>query len=152
AFLKLLEQIRKTIPGVWLRTSFIVGFPGETDSDFAELCDFVRTAEFDWMGVFTYSDDESGESYKLDGKVDADTINERRDELMRIQKKISKQKLKARVGQDFDALLEGPSKESPLVWEARLEGMAPEIDGKVLVTDLGNPDYGVPEPGTMARI
>ncbi len=152
AFLKLLQQIRQTIPGVWLRTSFIVGFPGETESDFRELCDFVRAAEIDWLGVFTYSDDESGESYALDGKVDAETITHRRDTLMAIQKKISARKLKARVGQQFTALLEGPSKETEFVWEARLEGMAPEIDGKVLITDLGQDAESLPSVGTMARI
>jgi ribosomal protein S12 methylthiotransferase len=136
AFLKLLERIRETIPDVWLRTSFIAGFPGETPADFREMCDFVRAAEFDWMGVFAYSDDETAESYALDGKVDAETIAERRDRLMAIQRKISARKQKARVGRRYTALLEGPSKESEFVWEARLEGMAPEIDGKVYVTDM----------------
>jgi ribosomal protein S12 methylthiotransferase len=136
AFLKLLETIRAAIPGVWLRTSFIAGFPGETESDFRELCDFVRAAEFDWMGVFAYSDDETAESSALDGKVDAESIAHRRDRLMAIQRKISARKLKARVGRRYPALLEGPSKESEFVWQARLEGMAPEIDGKVYVTDI----------------
>ena len=140
AFLRLLERIRKTIPGVSLRTSFIAGFPGETETDFRELCDFVRAAEFDWMGVFAYSDDETAESYALDGKVDAETIAERRDRLMAIQRKISARRLKARVGRRYTALLEGPSKESEFVWEARLEGMAPEIDGKVYVTEIDAPE------------
>ena len=69
AFLKLLERTRGTIPGVSLRTSFIVGYPGETDADFRELCDFVRAAEFDWMGVFTYSDVDTAQSYALGAKV-----------------------------------------------------------------------------------
>jgi ribosomal protein S12 methylthiotransferase len=140
AFLKLLERIRRTIPGVSLRTSFIAGFPGETEKDFRELCDFVRAAEFDWMGVFAYSDDETAESYALDGKVDADVIADRRDRLMALQQKISARKLKSRVGKRFTALLEGPSKESELVWQARLEGMAPEIDGKVYVTEIDAPE------------
>jgi ribosomal protein S12 methylthiotransferase len=136
AFLKLLERIRGTIPGVSLRTSFIVGFPGETDADFDELCDFVSAAEFDWMGVFEYSDVETAESAALDGKVDAETTAGRREELMGIQKKISRKKLRAAKGSKQIALVEGLSKENPLVWEARLEGMAPEIDGKVFLTDI----------------
>ncbi len=140
AFLKLLERIRAAIPGVWLRTSFIAGFPGETQADFRELCDFVRAAEFDWMGVFAYSDDETAESYPLDGKLDAEAIAARRDCLMAIQQRISSRKLKARVGQTYAALLEGPSRESELVWQARLEGMAADIGGKVYVTEIAAPE------------
>jgi ribosomal protein S12 methylthiotransferase len=136
AFLKLLERIRGTIPGVSLRTSFIVGFPGETDADFDELCDFVSAAEFDWMGVFEYSNVETAESAGLDAQVDAETMRGRREELMAIQKKISRKKLRGAKGSKPIALVEGLSKENPLVWEARLEGMAPEIDGKVFLTDI----------------
>lgn len=136
AFLKLLEQIRLTIPGVWLRTSFIVGFPGETQRDFERLCDFVRAAEFDWMGVFGYSDVDTAKSFPFDGKVDGEMIAERRDRLMAIQKRVSARKLRGCVGRRFTALLEGPSKENEWVWEARLEGMAPEIDGKLYITDV----------------
>ena len=125
AFLKLLERIRATIPGVSLRTSFIVGFPGETESDFAELCDFVRAAKLDWMGVFEYSDVDNAASFPLADKVDAATITDRRNQLMAIQKKISRENLRAKKGTTAIALVEGPSKDNPLVWEARLEGMAP---------------------------
>src|ERR1700752_1633474 len=86
-FLKLLERMRATIPGVALRTSFVVGFPGETDADFRELCDFVKAAEFDWMGVFPYSDVDNASSFALDEKVDEDTIKERQSRLMEIQQK-----------------------------------------------------------------
>jgi ribosomal protein S12 methylthiotransferase len=136
AFLKLLERARTTIPGVALRTSFIVGFPGETESDFQELCDFVKTAQLDWMGVFEYSDVDNAESFPLDGKLDAETITDRRNRLMAIQKKISREKLRARKGLVETALVEGPSKDNPLVWEARLESMAPDIDGKLYLTDV----------------
>jgi ribosomal protein S12 methylthiotransferase len=136
AFLKLLERARTTIPGVALRTSFIVGFPGETESDFQELCDFVKAAQLDWMGVFEYSDVDNAESFHLDGKVDAETIADRRNCLMAIQKKISREKLRAHKGRVETALVEGPSKDNPLVWEARLESMAPDIDGKVYLTDV----------------
>ena len=154
AFLKMLERIRRTIPGVSLRTSFIVGFPGETKEDFRVLCDFVREAKFDWMGVFPYSDEETAKSFACEGKVDAETIAQRRDELMAIQQKISRQKLRAKIGKTFTAMLEGPSADTELVWQARLEGMAPEIDGKVYVTEICgvNDAAELPAPGTMARV
>ena len=154
AFLKMLERIRRTIPGVSLRTSFIVGFPGETEDDFRVLCDFVRAAKFDWMGVFAYSDEETAKSYACDGKVDAETIARRRDAVMAVQQKISRRALRAKVGKTFTAMLEGPSKDTELVWEARLEGMAPEIDGKVYITEIaGVTDAAqLPPPGTMARV
>jgi ribosomal protein S12 methylthiotransferase len=153
AFLKLLERVRKIIPGVSIRTSFIAGFPGETEDDFKILCDFVRAAEFDWMGVFSYSDEETAKSFALDGKVDEETIARRRDALMSIQKKISTRKLRASVGRRVTAMLEGPSKESELVWEARLEGMAPEIDGKVYITEIvGATEDSMPAPGTLATV
>jgi ribosomal protein S12 methylthiotransferase len=154
AFLKMLERIRRTVPAVSLRTSFIVGFPGETKQDFQMLCDFVRDAEFDWMGVFSYSDEDAAKSYHLDDKVDAGTIAERRDTLMQIQKKISRRKLKPMIGKRVKALLEGPSKDTDLIWEARLEGMAPEIDGKVYITEFaGVSDAAeLPPAGTLATV
>jgi ribosomal protein S12 methylthiotransferase len=152
AFLKLLERIRATIPGVSLRTSFIVGFPGETEKDFDELCDFVRAANIDWMGVFEYSDVDNAGSYALDEKVDAETITDRRNRLMAIQKKISREKLRAFKGRAATALVEGPSKENPLVWEARLEGMAPDIDGKLYLTDIELPSGQAAEMGDVARV
>jgi ribosomal protein S12 methylthiotransferase len=152
AFLKLLERIRTTIPGVSLRTSFIVGFPGETEADFYELCDFVRAASIDWMGVFEYSDVDNASSYALDEKVDAETITDRRNRLMAIQKKISREKLRALRGRTAVALVEGPSKDNPLVWEARLEGMAPDIDGKLYLTDIELPSGEVALTGDTARV
>jgi ribosomal protein S12 methylthiotransferase len=152
AFLKLLERIRKTIPGVSLRTSFIVGFPGETAADFNELCDFVRAARLDWMGVFEYSDVDNAGSFALDEKVDAATIAERRNRLMAIQKKISREKLRAWKGRTVTALVEGPSKDNPLVWEARVEGMAPDIDGKLYLTDIELPTGEVAAAGDVARV
>jgi ribosomal protein S12 methylthiotransferase len=139
AFLQLLERIRATIPRVSLRTSFIVGFPGETASDFRELCGFVEAAEFDWMGVFPYSDVDNASSFALDRKVDEDTIQERQNRLMEVQQKISARKLRRFRGHRATALVEGPSKDTSLVWEARLEGMAPDIDGKVFLNDIQVP-------------
>jgi ribosomal protein S12 methylthiotransferase len=154
AFLKMLEKARKAIPGVSIRTSFIVGFPGETEKDFRELCDFVRAAEFDWMGAFSYSDEDASQSFALDKKVDEKTIARRRDTLMSIQKKISARNLKKRVGQHLQVMLEGPSKDTDLVWEARLQGMAPDIDGKVYITEFEgvNDAADLPSSGTLATI
>jgi ribosomal protein S12 methylthiotransferase len=151
-FLRLLEQIRATIPGVALRTSFIVGFPGESEQDFDELCDFVCAARFDWLGVFEYSDVDNAESFALDEKVDREVIIDRRNRLMALQKKISREKLRAFKGRTDVALIEGPSQVNPLVWEARLQGMAPEIDGKVYLTDIELPDGRVADAGDAARI
>jgi ribosomal protein S12 methylthiotransferase len=150
AFLKLLERIRRAIPGVSLRTTFIVGFPGETEADFRELCDFVRAAELDWLGVFPYSDEETAASHALDGKVDAETIARRRDTLMALQKKISKRRLRARTGSEATLLLDGPSRDTEWLWEGRLEGMAPDIDGKVYVTEF--PEGSEPQQGRLARV
>jgi ribosomal protein S12 methylthiotransferase len=154
AFLQMLEKTRKAIPGVSIRTSFIVGFPGETENDFRKLCEFVRAAEFDWMGVFAYSDEDSSKSFALENKVDAKTIARRRDTLMSIQRKISARKLRGKIGQRLQVMVEGPSKDTELIWEARLEGMAPEIDGKVYITEFEgvNDAANLPSPGTLATI
>ena len=148
-FLKLMERIRRTIPGVAIRTSMIVGFPGETDDDFDELCQFVETAKFDRLGVFSYSDEDSSVSYHLDGKVDGRTIYNRKRRLMSIQKKISRKANRALVGQELPVLLEGPSSETELLWEARLSTQAPEIDGICYVNDLGE---GEARAGQIRRL
>jgi MiaB-like tRNA modifying enzyme YliG, TIGR01125 len=152
AFLKLLERIRTTVPGVTLRTSFIVGFPGETERDFGELCDFVRAGQFDWLGVFEYSDVDYAGSFALDGKVEAEVITDRRNRLMAIQKRISREGLRRWKGRTETALLEGPSQENPMVWEARLQGMAPEIDGKLYLTDIELPDGRLADTGDAVRV
>ena len=153
SLLRMIERIRAVIPDVWLRTSFIAGFPGETEADFRELCDFVRAAEFDWMGVFAYSDDETAESHALDGMVAAETIADRRGRLMSIQRRISRRRLARRVGRSFPAVLEGPSRESEFLWQARLEGMAPEIDGRVLINEIDAPGCELTSlAGRMVRV
>ena len=152
AFLKLLERMRRTIPGVALRTSFIVGFPGETKRDFEELLQFVAAAKLDWLGVFEYSDVDNAASFALEDKVDADTIEERRARLMALQRKISREKLRAFKGRTEIALVEGPSKDNPLVWEARLEGMAPDIDGKLYLTDIELPSGEVTSIGDVVKV
>ncbi|HVP51144.1 MAG TPA: 30S ribosomal protein S12 methylthiotransferase RimO [Terriglobales bacterium] len=136
-FLRSIERMRRIIPGLTLRTSLIVGFPGETERDFDELCDFVRAAEVDWLGVFGYSDEEGAASHALGGKLPPAEIEHRRRKLMQIQKQISRRKKNAMLGRTFDLLLEGPSAETELLWEGRSEMHAPEIDGKVFVNDFG---------------
>ncbi|MEY2412236.1 MAG: ribosomal protein methylthiotransferase [Acidobacteriaceae bacterium] len=135
-FLRSVEKMRAVIPGVTLRTSFIAGFPGETETEFEELCEFVRAAEFDWMGVFGYSDQEGAGAFALDEKLPAREIERRRKQLMQIQRSISKRKKKALVGKEFDLLLQGPSEESDLLLEGRTPMHAPEIDGKVFISDI----------------
>jgi ribosomal protein S12 methylthiotransferase len=153
AFLRLLERVRRTIPGIMLRTSFIVGFPGETETDFRELCDFVSAAEFDWMGVFAYSDVENAASHGIGRKIDSETIAERRDRLMKLQRRISARRLRRFLGQSLRALVEGRSRDHEFLWEARLQGMAPEIDGKLYLTDIQpQPDGAAARPGDMAKV
>jgi ribosomal protein S12 methylthiotransferase len=148
-FLKSIEKMRRTIPDVTLRTSFIVGFPGETEKEFNELCAFVREAQFDWMGAFSYSDQEGATAYSLEKKLSTAEIERRRKHLMSIQRQISKRKKKALVGREFDLLLEGESDESELLLEGRTEMHAPEIDGKVFVNDV--PEGLQPSPGQFYR-
>jgi ribosomal protein S12 methylthiotransferase len=135
-FLRSIEKMRRTIPGVTLRTSFIVGFPGETEKEFEELCEFVREARFDWMGAFGYSDQEGAGAFGIDDKLPPREIERRRKHLMQIQKRISKKNKKALVGKEFDLLLGGMSDESDLLLEGRTAMHAPEIDGKVFVNDV----------------
>ena len=137
-FLRSIEKMRRAIPDLTLRTSFIVGFPGETAQDFEQLCQFVREAQFDWLGVFGYSDEEGANAFALEAKVPAREIERRRKKLMSLQKQISRKKKRALVGQQFDLLLEGPSPETDLLWEARTAMHAPEIDGTVYVNDFGD--------------
>lgn len=148
-FLRSIEKMRRAIPDVTLRTSFIVGFPGETEKEFEELCDFVRAAEFDWMGAFGYSDQEGAGAYDLDKKVPEREIERRRKHLMKIQQSISKRKKKKLIGREFDLLLEGSSEETDLLLEGRTAMHAPEIDGKVFVNEV--PDGMDPKPGEFYR-
>ena len=148
-FLRSIAKMRRAIPDLTLRTSFIVGFPGETEQEFEELCDFVREAQFDWMGTFSYSDQEGAGAYALDKKLSPREIERRRKHLMGIQQQISKKKKKTLVGQEFDLLLEGASEETDLLMEGRTVMHAPEIDGKVFVNDF--PNETEPQSGEFYR-
>jgi ribosomal protein S12 methylthiotransferase len=148
-FLKLLEQIRRTIAGVAIRTSFIVGFPGETDRDFEELMQFVQAAQFDRLGVFSYSDEDTSVSFHLDGKVDGRTIYQRKRHLMAVQRKIARTRNRRLRGQEVPVLVEGLSKETDLLWEARMPSQAPEIDGATLINDFEGAE---PQAGEIRRL
>jgi len=148
-FLKSIDKIRRAIPDLTLRTSFIVGFPGETEKEFQELCDFVREAQFDWMGAFSYSDQEGARAYGLERKLSAREIERRRKYVMSIQRQISKKKKKSLVGREYDLLLEGESEETDLLLEGRTPMHAPEIDGKVFVNEY--PEDVEPKPGQFYR-
>ena len=148
-FLRSIDKMRRTIPGVTLRTSFIVGFPGETEREFEELCEFVRAAEFDWMGTFGYSDQEGAAAFADARKLSPREIERRRKHLMQIQRRVSRRKKRALVGQELDLLLEGPSPETDLLLEGRTAMHATEIDGKVFVNDV--PDGMTARPGEFYR-
>lgn len=133
---KLIRRVREKVPNITIRTTFITGFPGETEEDFGELMAFVKNCEFDNVGVFTYSDEEGTPAFDLPNKVDAKTMKRRRTTLMKEQAKISKRKNKAKVGKVYKVLFEGLSQESDLLFQGRLEGQAQEIDGYILINDM----------------
>jgi ribosomal protein S12 methylthiotransferase len=148
-FLKTLEKVRAAIPGVVLRTSFIVGFPGESLRDFELLQEFIKEARFDWLGVFNYSDEEGAGAFSLIAKLPKRTIESRKRRLMKLQQYISKRAKQQWVGREFDVLAEGESEETPLLWEGRTQFHAPEIDGKLYINDFG--DLPALEPSRFYR-
>jgi ribosomal protein S12 methylthiotransferase len=148
-FLQIIDKARSIVPGLVLRTSFIVGFPGETEDDFNELLAFVQAAQIDWLGVFSYSDEEGASAFSLDEKVPKRTIESRRKKLMKLQQKISRAARSQWIGREIDVLVEGESEETELLWQGRGLDMAPEIDGKVLINDFGPHEELV--PGTFYR-
>ncbi len=131
---KVVSTLRERVPGLVFRTAFIVGHPGETDEEFAELCDFVRWAEFDRVGVFRYSDEDTSRSAELPGKVPARTAGARHRKLMRLQRGISHAKNEALLGRELEVLVEGTSDEHEYVLMARHAGQAPGIDGQVYLS------------------
>jgi ribosomal protein S12 methylthiotransferase len=145
---KLLTRIRSRVPDVTLRTTLIVGFPGETETDFAELEGFVADTGFDHLGVFTYSHEEGTRAFGLPDDVPAAVKRRRRNALMARQKKIVARAHKARIGSDVSVLIDGPSAEHEMVLQGRLEGQAPDIDSVVYLTDC---DPSVFETGALIR-
>jgi len=148
-FLKTLEKVRAAVPGIALRTSFIVGFPGESSADLEVLEEFIKEAKFDWLGVFGYSDEEGSAAFPLEGKLAKRTIESRKRRLMKLQQSISKRAKQQWIGRELVILAEGESEETPLLWEGRTQFHAPEIDGKVYINDFG--DLEAPEPGRFYR-
>ena len=147
---RLIARVRKRVPGVAVRTTFITGFPGETEEDFKELLAFVRAVEFDRVGVFTYSDEEGTPAYDLPDKVAPKIAERRRARLMKEQARISRRRNRARVGSTARVLFEGESKETDLLWQGRMETQAPDIDGCVLINDT--PENFVPQPGDFVNV
>jgi ribosomal protein S12 methylthiotransferase len=147
---RLIERVRRRVPGIGVRTTFITGFPGETEEDFNELLTFVRNVEFDRVGVFAYSDEEGTPAYDLPDKVDPKVAAKRRDRLMREQRRISLKRNRARIGETHRVLFEGEAQETELLWQGRLETQAPEIDGVVLINDV--PENFKPAPGDFVNV
>jgi len=137
----LLARIRERVPGVTLRTTFIAGFPGETEAEFAELEGFVRDTGFDHIGVFTYSHEEGTRAYAVTDDVAAATKRKRRDRIMKLQQGIVAARQEARIGAEVPVLIDGPSAEHELVLQGRLEGQAPDIDPVVYLTDCDPSEY-----------
>src|SRR3954468_10729314 len=147
---RLIERVRHRVPGIGVRTTFITGFPGETEEDFNELLTFIKNVEFDRVGVFTYSDEEGTPAYDLPNKVDARTATRRRARLMKEQARISRRRNRARVGSTVRVLFEGESAESELLWQGRMETQAADIDGSVLINDA--PEDFEPVPGAFVNV
>ena len=145
---RLLDRIRQRVPGATLRTTFIVGFPGETDADAAELQSFVTAVEFDHVGVFTYSHEEGTSAHTLEDDVPAAVKRRRRAGVMRLQRRVVERAQRARIGQRVTVLVDGPSTEHDLVLRGRLEGQAPDIDPLVYLTDC---DSSALSPGQFIQ-
>jgi ribosomal protein S12 methylthiotransferase len=141
----IVERLRARVPGLCMRTAFIVGHPGETERDFAELREFVRAGRFDHVGVFRYSREEGTHSFELGEPVQESVVSERVAELMEIQRAISREKLAGYLRRELDVLVEGVSEESEFLLQGRHAGQAPEVDGVVLLTD------GTAQPGEIRR-
>jgi ribosomal protein S12 methylthiotransferase len=146
---RLLGRIRERVPGVALRTTFIVGFPGETEADAAELSGFIGDHAFDHVGVFTYSHEEGTSAYALDDDVPARTKAARRSRVMGLQKKLVQKRQRARVGERVRVMVDGPSPDHDLVVKARLPTQAPDIDASVFLTEC---DPSAFRPGDLAEV
>ena len=147
---RLIRRVRERVPGIAIRTTFITGFPGETEKDFEELLTFIRNVEFERVGVFTYSDEEGTPAYLLPDKVDAKVAKRRRARLMTEQSRISRRLNRRRVGSTVRVLFEGAAAETNLLWQGRMETQAADIDGCVLINDA--PEDFDPVPGQFINV
>jgi ribosomal protein S12 methylthiotransferase len=148
---KLVERLRTEVPDLVFRSAFIVGHPGESDAEFEELCEFVRWAELERVGVFQYSDEESAPSHALGDKVPAEVAAERCAQLMEIARDIARNKNAQYIGRELSVLVEGVSDEHEAVLQARHAGQAPEIDGQVFLSGLEYLER-IPKPGELIRV
>ncbi len=149
AYRKMLARMRELVPEIAVRTTFIVGFPGEGEAEFRELCEFVRSAELDNVGAFAYSPEPGSGSEPLGDPVPAEEKERRRDFLLSLQQPIARKKLRALRGHDVEAIVEGPSAEHEYLLEGRLRSQAPEIDGRLLITDTGERPL---DPGQIVTV
>src|SRR5712691_8645281 len=147
---RLIKRVRARVPNIALRTTFITGFPGETEKDFEDLLTFVKKVEFDRVGVFTYSDEEGTPAFELPDKVDPKIAKQRQGRLMKEQARISRRKNRSRIGETVSVIFEGEANESDLLWQGRMGTQAPDIDGCVLINDA--PEGLDPEPGDLLDV
>jgi ribosomal protein S12 methylthiotransferase len=135
-----IERLRSRIPDITIRTSIIVGFPGETDEDFETLLEGVKKARFNHLGIFRYSDEEGTPAFRIREKVPQEVIEERFDRLYEVQRDIVRELNSKYLGQVLDVLVEGSHEETDLLIQGRHEGQAPDIDGKVIINDTNDLD------------
>jgi len=145
----LLERMREIVPGIAIRTTFIVGFPGEGEAEFRELCEFVRSAQFDNLGAFNYSPEPGSGSEPLGDPIPPEEKERRRGFLLSLQRPIARAKNRALRGRELEAIVEGPCEETEHLLEGRLRSQAPEIDGRLLINDAGGHDV---RPGEIVRV
>ena len=145
----MIRKMRGIVPDVAIRTTFIVGFPGEGETEFRELCEFVREAQLDNVGVFTYSPEPGSGSEPLGDPVPAEEKDRRRDFLLSLQRPIARRKNRALVGRTLEAIVEGPCEETDQLLEGRVRSQAPEIDGRLLVNDAGGREV---RPGEIVSV
>ena len=134
-FSRCLETFLQQIPGIVLRTSVIVGFPGETEEDFQQLVEGIKKVKFNHLGVFKYSDEEGTPAVRLKDKVPQEVIDERFETLYEVQKEIAREMNQQYLGQTIEVLVEGTHEETDLLLQGRHKGQAPDIDGKVIIND-----------------
>jgi ribosomal protein S12 methylthiotransferase len=149
SYRRMIDRMREAVPDIAIRTTFIVGFPGEGETEFRELCEFVRAAEFDNLGAFTYSPEPGSGSEPLGDPVGAEEKDRRKDFLLSLQRPIALRKNRTLRGRTVEAIVEGPCEETEHLLEGRLRSQAPEIDGRLLINDTGGRDVG---PGDIVRV
>jgi len=151
SYMAMLDSLRDRVPDIAVRTTFILGFPGEGEAEFAELCEFVRRAEFDNLGAFTYSPEPGSKSERLGDPVSTEEKERRRDFLLSLQRPIARKKARSLVGREVEAIVEGPCEETEHLLEGRIRSQAPEIDGRLLINEFCR-DRREARPGEIVRV